>query len=43
MHQLVILQLLFYSAAWVIGWALILEYTIGGATVARGITPNLVQ
>ncbi|XP_022747587.1 cationic amino acid transporter 2, vacuolar-like isoform X2 [Durio zibethinus] len=27
--------------AWLIGWALILEYTIGGATVARGISPNL--
>lgn len=30
------------SVAWLIGWALILEYTIGGATVARGISPNLV-
>ncbi|XP_077240741.1 cationic amino acid transporter 2, vacuolar-like [Tasmannia lanceolata] len=27
--------------AWLIGWALILEYTVGGATVARGISPNL--
>ncbi|XP_031271467.1 cationic amino acid transporter 2, vacuolar-like [Pistacia vera] len=27
--------------AWLIGWALILEYTIGGAAVARGISPNL--
>ncbi|KAF3441211.1 hypothetical protein FNV43_RR15124 [Rhamnella rubrinervis] len=27
--------------AWLVGWALILEYTIGGAAVARGITPNL--
>jgi hypothetical protein len=26
-----------------IGWALILEYTIGGSAVARGISPNLVQ
>jgi len=25
-----------------IGWVLILEYTIGGAAVVRGITPNLV-
>lgn len=25
-----------------VGWALILEYTIGGAAVARGISPNLV-
>lgn len=30
------------SVAWLVGWALILEYTIGGAAVARGITPNLV-
>ncbi|KAK9125561.1 hypothetical protein Scep_014407 [Stephania cephalantha] len=29
------------SVAWMIGWALILEYTIGGAAVARGISPNL--
>ncbi|PKA66071.1 Cationic amino acid transporter 2, vacuolar [Apostasia shenzhenica] len=27
--------------AWLIGWALILEYTIGGAAIARGISPNL--
>jgi cationic amino acid transporter 1 len=27
--------------AWIIGWGLILEYTVGGATVARGISPNL--
>ncbi|CAI5460283.1 unnamed protein product [Closterium sp. Yama58-4] len=27
--------------AWLIGWALILEYTVGGAAVARGIAPNL--
>ncbi|KAE8660038.1 Cationic amino acid transporter 2, vacuolar [Hibiscus syriacus] len=29
------------GVAWLIGWALILEYTIGGAAVARGISPNL--
>ncbi|KAK7315512.1 hypothetical protein VNO77_34062 [Canavalia gladiata] len=29
------------GVAWLIGWALILEYTIGGAAVARGITPNM--
>ena len=29
--------------AWLIGWALILEYTIGGSAVARGISPNLVS
>lgn len=29
--------------AWLIGWALILEYTIGGAAVARGISPNLAS
>ncbi|XP_015866464.3 cationic amino acid transporter 2, vacuolar [Ziziphus jujuba] len=29
------------GAAWLIGWALILEYTIGGAAVSRGISPNL--
>ncbi|TVU45856.1 hypothetical protein EJB05_05361 [Eragrostis curvula] len=27
--------------AWLIGWALVLEYTIGGSAVARGISPNL--
>ncbi|GLJ17852.1 hypothetical protein SUGI_0312190 [Cryptomeria japonica] len=27
--------------AWLIGWALILEYTVGGSAVARGISPNL--
>lgn len=29
------------GTAWLVGWALILEYTIGGAAVARGISPNL--
>ncbi|XP_057738267.1 cationic amino acid transporter 2, vacuolar-like isoform X1 [Arachis stenosperma] len=29
------------GVAWLIGWALILEYTISGSAVARGITPNL--
>ncbi|QCD97218.1 solute carrier family 7 [Vigna unguiculata] len=29
------------GVAWLIGWSLILEYTIGSAAVARGITPNL--
>ncbi|PIA54056.1 hypothetical protein AQUCO_00900555v1 [Aquilegia coerulea] len=29
------------GVAWLIGWALVLEYTIGGAAVARGISPNL--
>ncbi|KAL6555260.1 Carnitine O-acetyltransferase mitochondrial [Orobanche gracilis] len=30
------------GVAWLIGWALILEYTIGGSAVARGISPNLI-
>ncbi|KAJ6744141.1 AMINO ACID PERMEASE FAMILY PROTEIN EXPRESSED [Salix purpurea] len=30
------------GAAWLVGWALILEYTIGGSAIARGLTPNLV-
>ncbi|KAI5443610.1 Carnitine O-acetyltransferase mitochondrial, variant 2, partial [Lathyrus oleraceus] len=29
------------GVAWLIGWSLILEYGIGGAAVARSITPNL--
>ncbi|XP_028766885.1 cationic amino acid transporter 2, vacuolar isoform X2 [Neltuma alba] len=29
------------GVAWFVGWALILEYTIGGSAVARGITPNM--
>jgi amino acid transporter len=33
----------FSSVAWLIGWALVLEYTIGGSAVARGISPNLVS
>ncbi|XP_070047638.1 cationic amino acid transporter 4, vacuolar-like isoform X2 [Nicotiana tomentosiformis] len=31
------------GVAWLIGWALILEYTLGGAAVARGIAPNLAS
>ncbi|KNA10215.1 hypothetical protein SOVF_146580 [Spinacia oleracea] len=30
------------GVAWLIGWALMLEYTIGGSAIARGISPNLV-
>ncbi|KAL7594867.1 cationic amino acid transporter 2, vacuolar isoform X1 [Lactuca sativa] len=29
------------GVAWLIGWSLILEYTLGGAAVARGISPNM--
>ncbi|XP_060177162.1 cationic amino acid transporter 2, vacuolar-like [Lycium barbarum] len=31
------------GVAWLIGWALVLEYTIGGSAVARGISPNLAM
>ncbi|XP_010693893.1 cationic amino acid transporter 2, vacuolar isoform X2 [Beta vulgaris subsp. vulgaris] len=30
------------GVAWLIGWCLMLEYTIGGSAIARGISPNLV-
>lgn len=40
MTQLIVVSI---SVAWLIGWALILEYTLGSAAVARGISPNLVQ
>ncbi|XP_071696692.1 cationic amino acid transporter 4, vacuolar-like isoform X1 [Rutidosis leptorrhynchoides] len=29
------------GVAWLIGWSLILEYSLGGAAVARGISPNM--
>ncbi|KAF1883328.1 hypothetical protein Lal_00015121 [Lupinus albus] len=29
------------GVAWLIGWSLLLEYTIGSAAVARGVSPNL--
>ncbi|KAF7044544.1 hypothetical protein CFC21_053759 [Triticum aestivum] len=29
------------GVAWLIGWSLVLEYTLGGSAVARGISPNL--
>ncbi|KAL0428341.1 UNVERIFIED_CONTAM: Cationic amino acid transporter 2, vacuolar [Sesamum latifolium] len=29
------------AVAWLIGWALMLEYTIGSSAVARGLSPNL--
>ncbi|XP_019187627.1 PREDICTED: cationic amino acid transporter 4, vacuolar-like isoform X3 [Ipomoea nil] len=31
------------GVAWLIGWAMILEYTLGGAAAARGISPNLAM
>ncbi|KAG9150609.1 hypothetical protein Leryth_008077 [Lithospermum erythrorhizon] len=31
------------GVAWLIGWGLILEYTIGGSAVARGVSPNLAM
>ena len=37
------LRKIMVSVAWLIGWALILEYAIGGSSVARGISPNLVM
>ncbi|GAB2301306.1 Regulatory protein MIG1, partial [Dionaea muscipula] len=42
MHaQSVRILVIYCSIAWLIGWALILEYTIGGSAIARGISPNL--
>ncbi|GKC29870.1 cationic amino acid transporter 2, vacuolar-like protein isoform X2, partial [Tanacetum coccineum] len=29
------------GVTWLIGWSLILEYSLGGAAVARGISPNM--
>ncbi|KAH9626766.1 hypothetical protein KSS87_022080 [Heliosperma pusillum] len=29
------------GVAWLIGWSLMLEYTIGGSAIARGVSPNL--
>lgn len=29
--------------AWIVGWGLILEYGVGAAAVARGISPNMVS
>ncbi|XP_019422051.1 PREDICTED: cationic amino acid transporter 2, vacuolar-like isoform X2 [Lupinus angustifolius] len=29
------------GVAWLIGWSLLLEYTIGSAAVARGVSPNM--
>ncbi|KAF3606003.1 hypothetical protein DY000_02051557 [Brassica cretica] len=29
--------------AWLVGWALVLDYTIGGSAIARGISPNLAS
>lgn len=34
---------LFGRIAWLVGWALVLDYTIGGSAIARGISPNLVN
>nr|KAJ0205228.1 hypothetical protein LSAT_V11C500251470 [Lactuca sativa] len=31
------------SVAWLIGWSLILEYTLGGAAVACGISTNMLS
>nr|KAJ0194639.1 hypothetical protein LSAT_V11C700352180 [Lactuca sativa] len=31
------------GVAWLIGWSLILKYTLGGAAVARGISPNMAM
>lgn len=39
---LIFLNFVLCSLAWLIGWSLMLEYTIGGSAIARGISPNLV-
>lgn len=40
--KLILSAFLFHRIAWLVGWALVLDYTIGGSAIARGITPNLV-
>lgn len=40
--NLILLMFLCPRIAWLVGWALVLDYTIGGSAIARGITPNLV-
>lgn len=41
--SLTVCTLIGSSVAWLIGWSMILEFTLGGAAVARGISPNVVQ
>uniref|UniRef100_A0A7N0V1N0 Cationic amino acid transporter C-terminal domain-containing protein n=1 Tax=Kalanchoe fedtschenkoi TaxID=63787 RepID=A0A7N0V1N0_KALFE len=41
LEVLIIIHTYVLEKAWLIGWSLILEYTISASAVARGVSPNL--